>query len=190
MINIGISYLLPNYGQLVIGANSLVAGAAILLGSLVAAIIQPISGRMLDSRGAALPVQLGGALIVVALVLFALFGLHLTTALIVLFYLVFGIGFGFSFGNAMTNGIQQVDIKLQQDANAMFSTSQQYAGAIGTAIMAALLTSSQESGQHLSQKVLSAQGSEHDFILLLVLSIVAFGVMIVNFRKQAQLKKS
>ncbi|ANZ60366.1 DHA2 family efflux MFS transporter permease subunit [Secundilactobacillus paracollinoides] len=188
LINIGISYLLPNYGQLVFGANSLVAGSAILLGSLAAAVIQPLSGRMLDNRGAAVPIRIGGAIIVIAMVLFASFGLHLTNTLIVLFYLVFGIGFGFSFGNAMTNGIQQVDLKLQQDANAMFSTSQQYAGAIGTAIMATLLTSSQESGRHLSQAVLSAQGSEHDFILLVVLSIVAFGLMIVNFRKQAQLK--
>lgn len=186
LMNIGISYLLPNYSQLVFGANSLVAGSAILLGSLIGAIVQPISGRLLDSHGAGYPIRIGSALIVVAMVLFALFGLHLTIPLIVGFYSIFGLGFGFSFGNVMTNGIQQVPGKLQQDANAAFNTSQQYAGSIGTAIMAAILTSSQQSDLHLSQAVLSARGGDHDFILLAILAVTAVMLILINFQKQAK----
>lgn len=186
LMNIGISYLLPNYSQLVFGANSLVAGSAILLGSLVSAIIQPLSGRLLDYRGAGYPIRIGSVLIVLAMVLFAVFGLHLTIPLIVIFYTVFGLGFGFSFGNVMTNGIQQVDGKLQQDANAAFNTSQQYAGSIGTAIMAAILTGSQHSDPQTSQAVLSARGGDHDFILLAVLAVVAFVLIMINFREQAK----
>ncbi|MFC6254098.1 DHA2 family efflux MFS transporter permease subunit [Secundilactobacillus hailunensis] len=186
LMNIGISYLLPNYSQLVFGANSLVAGSAILLGSLVSGIVQPMSGRLLDSHGAGYPIRFGITLIVISMVLFAIFGLHLTIPLIVFFYLIFGLGFGFSFGNTMTNGIKQVDGKLQQDANAAFNTSQQYAGSIGTAIMAAILTSSQHSNSHLSQAVLSARGGAHDFILLAVLAVTALILILINFQKQAK----
>ncbi|GAX03680.1 major facilitator superfamily transporter [Secundilactobacillus pentosiphilus] len=190
LMNIGISYLLPNYSQLVFGANSLAAGAAILLGSLVSGIVQPISGRLLDSHGAGYPIRIGSTLIVIAMLLFAIFGLHLTIPLIVFFYLIFGLGFGFSFGNVMTNGIKQVDDSLQQDANAAFNTSQQYAGSIGTAIMAAILTSSQHSDSHLSQAVLSARGGHHDFILLAVLAMTAFVLILINFQKQAKNAKA
>ncbi|MTV82130.1 DHA2 family efflux MFS transporter permease subunit [Secundilactobacillus folii] len=184
LMNIGISFLLPNYAQLVFGANSLTAGATILLGSLASAFVQPLSGRMLDRNGASVPIKIGSVLLVISLGLFSAFGQSLTSGLIVLFYLFFGIGFGFSFGNTMTNGIQQVDIKLQQDANATFSTSQQFAGSIGTAIMAAILTSSQQSGRHLSQRVLSAIGSQHDFYLLLLLTVIILILVWINFAKQ------
>lgn len=186
LMNIGISFLLPNYAQLVFGANSLTAGAAILLGSLAAAFVQPLSGRMLDRVGAGVPIKIGSIFLIVALGLFSIFGRHLTSFSIVLFFLIFGIGFGFSFGNMMTNGIQQVATNLQQDANATFSTSQQYAGSIGTAIMAAILTSSQQSGQHLSQRALAAIGSQHDFYLLLALAVLVLILVWVNFAKQRQ----
>ncbi|ANK60557.1 MFS transporter [Loigolactobacillus backii] len=184
LINIGISFLLPNYGQLVLGNNSLVAGSAILLGSLVSALVQPLSGHLLDSRGAGYPIRIGSILVIGATLLFALFGLHLTTFLIIIFYIVFGLGFGFGFGNTMTNGIQQVSQDLQQDANATFSTSQQYAGSLGTAIMATFLSQSQHSGLKLSARHLTAIGSEHDFTLLLILAIIIFCLITLNFKRQ------
>lgn len=51
-IILGQSYLLPNFSQLVLGAGATAAGAQMLPGCAIGAVMAPISGQILDKLGA------------------------------------------------------------------------------------------------------------------------------------------
>ena len=56
---LGISFVLPNFVQIVLGKNAFVAGLVMLPGATVGAILAPLSGRVLDQYGAKKPILFG-----------------------------------------------------------------------------------------------------------------------------------
>ena len=81
--NIGISFVLPNYIQIVGKQSSLIGGLILLPGSIIAGLLNPYFGSLYDKRGAKLPLYLGGLLMALGCLLFAVFGLNLSTMMIV-----------------------------------------------------------------------------------------------------------
>ncbi|MDT7019662.1 MFS transporter [Levilactobacillus namurensis] len=152
--NIGINFELPNYAQIVVGATSLAGGLMLLPGSLITA--------------------LG----------FTLMGQRLTVVTIAGLYIVFSIGRSMAFSNTMTNGLKEVDITQRADANAIYNTGQQFAGSLGTTILAALMSSVK--GGNLSYAHSTALGSQLAFGLIAILGILNFGFYFVVFKHQKQ----
>ncbi|GEO69475.1 MFS transporter [Levilactobacillus acidifarinae] len=180
--NIGINFALPNYAQIVVGASSLAGGLMLLPGSLVTAILQPWFGHLLDEHGAKLPILLGSSLFLLAALGFTVLGQHLSVVVIAIFYIVYSIGRSMAFSNTMTNGLKEVTMAQRADANAIYNTGQQFAGSLGTTILAALMSSIKGGG--LSYAHATALGSQLAFGLILVLSIVNFGFYAIVFRYQ------
>ena len=106
-ICLGLGFLIPNYAQIVSGQGAFVAGCLLLPGCLLGAALSPISGRILDRFGAMKPILTGNVSILIALCCFSIFAGNLTTVPVVIFYLFFAFGQGFSVGNSMTNGLRQ-----------------------------------------------------------------------------------
>lgn len=138
-IQIGLTFVLPNFAQLALGKNALISGLILLAGSLVSAVLSPLSGKFLDTVGIQQPLRIGSLFLVGSLAYFALFAKHLTLILLAVFYLLYMIGFSLMFNNSLTFGLQSLQPATIGDGNAIFNTLQQYAGSLGTAIMAALL---------------------------------------------------
>jgi len=180
--NIGINFALPNYAQIVVGATSLIGGLMLLPGSLVTAILQPWFGHLLDEHGARLPILMGSTLFTIAALVFMAFGQHLSVVLIAIMYVVFSVGRSMAFSNTLTNGLKEVDMSQRADANAIYNTGQQFAGSIGTTILAALMSSVNVSGMSYAHE--TAIGSQLAFGLIFVLSIVNFGFYFIVFRYQ------
>jgi len=180
--NIGINFALPNYAQIVVGATSLIGGLMLLPGSLITAIIQPWFGHLLDEHGARLPILMGSTLFLIAALVFTAFGQHLSVVLIAVMYVVFSIGRSMAFSNTLTNGLKEVDMSQRADANAIYNTGQQFAGSIGTTILAALMSSVKVNGMSYAHE--TAIGSQLAFGLIFVLSIVNFGFYFIVFRYQ------
>ncbi|WP_125765329.1 MFS transporter [Levilactobacillus mulengensis] len=180
--NIGINFALPNYAQIVVGATSLIGGLMLLPGSLVTAILQPWFGHLLDEHGARLPILMGSTLFTIAALVFVAFGQHLSVVLIAIMYVVFSVGRSMAFSNTLTNGLKEVDMSQRADANAIYNTGQQFAGSIGTTILAALMSSVKVSGMSYAHE--TAIGSQLAFGLIFVLSIVNFGFYFIVFRYQ------
>jgi len=180
--NIGINFALPNYAQIVVGATSLIGGLMLLPGSLVTAILQPWFGHLLDEHGARLPILMGSTLFTIAALVFMAFGQHLSVMLIAIMYVVFSVGRSMAFSNTLTNGLKEVDMSQRADANAIYNTGQQFAGSIGTTILAALMSSVLVSGMSYAHE--TAIGSQLAFGLIFVLSIVNFGFYFIVFRYQ------
>jgi len=180
--NIGINFELPNYAQIVVGATSLAGGMMLLPGSLITAFLQPWFGHLLDEHGAKLPIMLGSSLFLLAGLGFTVMGQRLTVVTIALLYIVFSIGRSMAFSNTMTNGLKEVTMEQRADANAIYNTGQQFAGSLGTSILAALMSSVK--GGNFSYAHATAIGSQLAFGLIAVLGILNFGFYFIVFKYQ------
>ncbi|MDT3393015.1 MAG: MFS transporter, partial [Bacillota bacterium] len=74
-----------------------------------------------------------------------------------------------------TNGLKLLTVEQQADGNAIFTTIQQFAGAMGTAIVAAIIGQSQNGA--LKTTIATAIGSQHAFYFLLVLLVIELVVL-------------
>lgn len=168
--SLAMSFLLPNYVQLVNHSSTTLAALMLLPGAIIGAGFAPFSGLILDKLGARKPILLGAALILLAHFHFTLFGLKLTNGLILIFYMIFMTGMGLAFGNIMTNGQKQLSLEEQPDANAIFNTLQQFAGAVGTTL-ASLIVAMSQANQKMDFTQATAKGSRNGFMVLFALGI-------------------
>ncbi|WP_334329386.1 MDR family MFS transporter [Companilactobacillus sp. HBUAS59699] len=170
---LGISFILPNYIQLVNHQSALTAGLVVLPGAAIGAILAPLSGTIYDKLGARKPIMLGVILQLIAMLLFFVLGQHLTIVEILVIYILLMLGMGSVMGNTMTNALQQLDADQNADGNGMFNTVQQFAGAVGTSIVSTVIAFSQNTNSGLSYAAKTASGAKNSFLMLLVFLIIA-----------------
>lgn len=170
---LGMSFVLPNYVQLVNLKSALVAGLVVLPGAALGAVFAPLGGSILDKLGARKPILVGIILEIIAMALYVSFGRSLSNSLILVFYLLFMLGMGLVMGNTMTNGLTQLPNNKTADGNGLFNTVQQFAGAVGTSIVSTIVTISQNSSLPKSYAARTAIGSQNSFIILLVFLVIA-----------------
>ncbi|MBX8456224.1 DHA2 family efflux MFS transporter permease subunit [Apilactobacillus kunkeei] len=170
-ITLGLSFILPNYVQLVNHSSAFIAGLLVLPGAIVGALFAPVSGSLYDKFGAYKPIAFGMSFGMIGMILFTIFGTHLSNAMILGFYIIFMLCIGLSFGNIMTSGLSNLNNNQRTDGNAVFNTTQQIAGAIGTSVTSAIITISQLSSGN--EETGTAVGSLHALILLLALIVIA-----------------
>lgn len=182
-IMLGTSFLLPNYLQVALLCESIIAGFMLLPGAGLNALMGPFSGAALDKIGAKLPILIGTGLMTIGILLFTIFGMKLNTEMIIGFYIIFGIGCGIAFGNTMTVGNLRLPVQQKAYGNTCFNTLMQFAGAVGTSVCAALVSASQIKNNSLSYEMKTAAGSTHGFVFLLILAIVCLIFQIIGFKK-------
>jgi len=169
---IGLSFILPNYVQIVNQSTAMTAGLLLLTGGLVGAILSPIGGRLLDSYGAQKPILTGAVFEMIGAILYSLFAMRLTSGKIILFYTVTMIGTGLIMGDTMTASIAHLNEKESTDGNGLFNMAQQFAGAAGTAIISAIMqfVEQMSSQNSTSGKYIDAAQVGLIFILIIVLA--------------------
>ena len=86
-------------------------------------------------------------------------------------YVFFAVAQGFTVGNIMTNGLRSLPSQLNADGNAVFSTFQQLAGAVGTSAVSTLVAAAQWD-QPADMALGTRIGTQNAFVLLLVLTIL------------------
>lgn len=179
-VQIGINFLLPNFAQLALGTDAMTAGLMLLAGSLISAVLSPLAGRWMDNVGVKKPLRLGSCLLIFALVLFAFSVQHLTVAKIVVFYILYMAGFSLMFNNALTYGLQRLPERQMGDGNGTFNTLQQYAGSLGTAVMAAMLAFGAQLNPQAKAGIQTIAGSQLAFWvalgLIILVTIVVFSI--------------
>ena len=181
-IMLGTSFLLPNYLQVALLCESMIAGFMLLPGAGLNALMGPFSGAALDKIGAKLPILLGTGLMTIGILLFTVFGRNLNTGMIIGFYIIFGIGCGIAFGNTMTVGNLRLPVQQKAYGNTCFNTLMQFAGAVGTSVCAALVAAVQMQNNSLSHEEKTAAGSTHGFLFLLILAVVCLILQVVGFK--------
>lgn len=180
-IILGISFLLPNYLQVTLLCESMVAGFMLLPGAGLNALMGPFSGAALDKIGAKVPILAGTALLTLGVFLFAIFGTQLNSKMILIFYILFGIGCGIAFGNTMTIGNLRLPVQQKVYGNTCFNTLMQFAGAVGTSVSAAFVAFAQAHSSTADYAASTALGSTHSFFFLFVLAAICLVLQITGF---------
>ncbi|MDR3241188.1 MAG: MFS transporter [Lactobacillaceae bacterium] len=172
MTNLAVNFTIPTYIQLVLGATTLAAGFALMPGSLLGALLNPYYGRMFDRIGARKPLLIGNTAFVIVMVLYAMFAQNLTVFLMTFFYALLTLGRNLAFGTSMTAGLAQLSQKERGDGNAIFNTSQQFTGAVGTTVAALFMHIDGHSSVSVARQ--TATGAQHVFLFLV-------GVGLINY---------
>ncbi|WEV42105.1 DHA2 family efflux MFS transporter permease subunit [Bifidobacterium sp. ESL0682] len=171
-VSLGLSFILPNYLQLADHSSALAAGLTLLPGAALGAVFAPLGGRILDAIGPKPPLIFGGACAIIAVICMFAFGHHLSAPVAAGFYLIYMLGIGLSSGNIMTTGLSHLSAHEQSMGNAIFNTAQQFAGAVGTSIAAAILAAGQATTTNVAAG--TATGATMAFGVLLVALVVEF----------------
>lgn len=169
--NIGVSFVLPNYIQIVGHQNALIGGLVLLPGSIIAGLLNPIFGSLYDRLGAKPLLYTGGSILALSGLLFAIYGLTLTTLMIMVFYGLLAFGHRMSFSNTLAEALKIEPNNLHTDATAVCQTAQQLAGSIGTTIMAAIIAIFQNESNS-SYAIRTARGSQAAFYFIFGLGIL------------------
>ena len=181
LVLMGLVFILPNYIQIVNGLDPQSSGLVIFPGAALGAFMTPLGGKIFDKFGPKKPILFGSGLLFVSLLIFLLLTGNLGKTLIGTLYMLFTLGVGFTFGNLMTNGLQQLEQSNQPDGNAIIMTFQQVAGAMGTSIIASILTLSQ-SRETLDYAQAIVQGAKYGFVFLIVLTIIEILIVGLLFK--------
>lgn len=182
---LGVSFVLPNFIQIVQGVPASNAGMMMFPGALVGALFAPVSGKILDKLGFKKPIGVG--------ILFAILGWLMlimviqtgNIALIILSHVTFMIGVGLSYSNVMTVGLSSIKEDLQDDGNAVFSTLQQFMGAISTSFVAIVVGLFQSGKSDFIQG--TSTGSKVALISLFVLLLISSFFVIKTFKDKQNL---
>lgn len=180
-IMLGTSFLLPNYLQLTLLCESMLAGFMLLPGAGLNALMGPFSGAALDKIGAKIPILFGTTLMTLGMLLFTICGTKLNTSMIIGFYILFGIGCGIAFGNTMTIGNLRLPMEQKAYGNTCFNTLMQFAGAVGTSICTAFVAFAQGAENTFSYERKTAIGSTNGFLFLLILAVICLILQILGF---------
>jgi DHA2 family lincomycin resistance protein-like MFS transporter len=130
--------LLPLYLQEIRGLHSLETGLALLPGGLAMGLLGPVIGRIFDKVGP-LPLTLSGSvLMVLALWQFSMLDAGTPVWWIVTLHVGLSFGLALLFTPAFTTGLNPLPPHLYSHGSAIMSTTQQVAGAAGTALLVSI----------------------------------------------------
>lgn len=190
-INIGISFVIPIYAEIVYGVSPLTAGLILLPGSILGGITSPISGMIYDRFGAFKPILSGVCLLWLAMLLFNLTESWTTSLSLTLLFTLLRLGINLSFSNTISNAQANAPLSQTADISSIFNMLQQYAGSLGTTILASVIAFHQnQATTHLEFIQKTKVGGDLDYLLLLGLATVIAIVTFYNWRFQARKKHS
>lgn len=132
--------LLPLYLQEVRGLGSLETGLALLPGGLAMGLLGPVIGRLFDKVGPLPLTVTGSILMVVTLWQFSMLDAGTAVAWIVTLHVGLSFGLALLFTPAFTTGLNPLPPHLYSHGSAIMSTTQQVAGAAGTALLVSIFS--------------------------------------------------
>lgn len=173
---LGVSFVLPNFVQIVQGNNAFVAGLAMLPGAAIGALLSPFSGKLLDQHGPKKPIFIGLLFSLVGWTTLVLILGHASLGVLIACHFFYMIGIGLSYSNMMTTGMNALSMELQGDGNAVFNTLQQFSGAVATTLVAVIINFFQDhrSDSYEAATTLGSKVALSVLLGLLIISLILF----------------
>lgn len=192
MVSFSFLLLMPMYLQQALLLSTFVAGLVLLPGGVLNGAMSIVTGRLFDKVGPK-PLVIPGLIIaIVALWLFTGINTATTVTTIIILHCILQIGTSLVMMPAQTNGLNSLPKSLYPHGTAIMNTLQQLAGAIGTALCVAVMTSGQRAylaeipdikDEDILAKALSA-GVNNGFMFALILA--AIGLILALFIKKSR----
>jgi EmrB/QacA subfamily drug resistance transporter len=136
----GRTVFVPLELQSVRGLSAFSTGLALLPAALASAVAMPLGGRWTDRAGGRPPVTVGLALVVVSAVAFGMLQVDTPLAVVIVLMVVNNVGIVLSTMPVTVVGLSAVAPRLVPQAAALRSLTRQVSGALGTAVLATIIT--------------------------------------------------
>lgn len=181
--------ILPMFMQLGLLMAAFATGLVLLPGSLLNCIFAPMIGKMFDKYGPKAVITPGTILVVIGYALYTTMGTDTATWMIVVTHIIWMLGVGMVLAATQTNTLNSLPREYYPDGIALTQTVQQVAGAMGIAIIVALLSAKQDSSLALGNELTEAtvSGSSFVFMIGLALAIVNF-ILSLFIKKPGEIK--
>ncbi|MGQ7871523.1 MDR family MFS transporter [Bacillus sp. 1A] len=173
--------LLPYFLQTVQGHSVLISGLVLLPGALLTALFMPYIGRLYD-RFSALPLVLIGFPVVgISTYFLSILEFDTSTYYVATWFAVRSIGTALVMMPIQTNALNQLPRRLNPSGTAVYSTIQQVAGAIGTAVLVTLMTThAADRTRELSTTMNAAMASKQGLLdAINYTSLVTIGLAVI-----------
>ncbi|WP_236629343.1 MULTISPECIES: MFS transporter [Lactobacillus] len=154
---LALGFIFPIYVQMVNHGSVSLAGWITFPGAIVNAVMAAVAGKLLDKRGARLPIIVGVIASLASLILMNVLAPLSNLAIVLLYVLYYG-GYGMCFGSLMTSGLLTIGKANHAEGNAIFNTLQQFSGALGTALAGTLIALAHKSKQLVIARLLARNG--------------------------------
>lgn len=182
--------LLPIYLQNIRGFTPLQTGIFLLPGGVLMGVAAPFVGRIFDRSGPLGLATTGAALLVLALGGFTTLTSATPVWLLLALHITFNTGLALLFTPIFATGLNQLPRSLHAHGSAIFSTLQQVGGAVGTALLVTIMTTSTEaylrstsaSGATVEQAALTS-GLQSAFSV--ALGIAVLGLVLALFLRRS-----
>lgn len=165
----GAVIVLQLYLQEIRGYEPLVAGLVVMPGGIAMGLAGPWVGRMFDRHGGRVLMLPGGALLVATSIGLFLLGESTPLAVVVGLHVALSLGLALVFTPLFTIGLGAIPPNLYSHGSSVLGTTQQVAGAMGTAVFVAVLAAL---GGGIG-------GVRWAFGVGAVLAVVTFGLVVV-----------
>ncbi|HEY0733619.1 MAG TPA: MDR family MFS transporter, partial [Herpetosiphonaceae bacterium] len=140
--------LLPIFLQNIRGFTPLQTGLFLLPGGVLMGVAAPFVGRIFDRSGPLALAITGASLLVLALWGFTTLTAATPVWLLLVLHITFNSGLALLFTPIFATGLNQLPRSLHAHGSAIFSTLQQVAGAVGTALLVTIMTTGTEAYLH------------------------------------------
>ena len=141
----GIFFFVSIYMQNILGYSAVRAGATFLPMTCLIIVSAPLAGRITDRIGPRWPIAVGMALLTVALYLFSRLGIHSGFRDMLPGMLVGGVGMGAAMGPMTAAALSTVSLDEAGVGAGVLTTFRQIGGALGIAIMGAIVAAAVDS---------------------------------------------
>ena len=164
---LGLGFLIPNYAQLVFGADAFTAGCLLLPGCILSILVTPSAGRVHDRCGAAVPVLGGSILMLGSVSAMAWLTPDISNTLFAVLYTFFAFGQAASIPTVTLCTIRCLAADDSASGNAVINTLQPLSGALGTSICASIVAAAQNASAGAAG---TQTGTAHTLVLLAFLT--------------------
>lgn len=141
MAMIGAAVILPLLAQNMLGFSALESGLMLLPGAVVMGIMNPITGRLFDQFGARWLSIIGLTIVTITTFMFTNLSITTTFTYLATVNAIRMLGIAMVMMPVTTAGLNQLPFHLIPHGTAMNNTMRQVAGAVGTALLVTVMTS-------------------------------------------------
>lgn len=197
MVNFSVMLILPMFLEGALGLSAFTAGLIMMPGGFINGIVSPISGHLYDKFGPKVLILPG---FIISTVVFSIFSftisLNITIPLIIALHCFSLIAVGMINTPSQTNSLNQLPPEYYPHGTAISNTLQQIAGAFGTSLFVAIMSSSQKNylmslgnPSDPKQQALSLVfGVHHTLIIEVAVLVVA--IILALFLKRNNLNRN
>ncbi|HLR11860.1 MAG TPA: MDR family MFS transporter [Sporosarcina sp.] len=170
--------ILPLYMQVMLGYSALHSGLMLLPGAIVMGAMNPINGYLFDKFGAKWLLRIGFLLVTVITFMFSTLSAETSFAYLAIMNAFRMLGISMVMMPSTTLGLNQLPKSLISHGTAMNNTFRQMAGAVGTALLVTIMTTTATTDGTVAGHI---QGVNMSFFVTGIIVLIGF---LLTFRIQ------